>query len=151
VGVRRDAANQECADIGFEWIGGLERLDELVGVSDFVIVSAPLTPQTSRLFDARRFARFKPGASIVNVGRGGVIDEPALLSALDNGRLHAAGLDTLKAEPPPPNSRLLSHPRVVLTPHDAGVSEVAFDGVVRILADNAARLERSQPLNFRIV
>ena len=92
----------------------------------------------------------KPGASLVNVGRGAIVDEDALLKALDEGRMHAAGLGTIQAEPPPPNSRLLTHGRIVLTPHDAGVSDVVFHGLTRIIADNLRRLEASEPLQFRV-
>jgi phosphoglycerate dehydrogenase-like enzyme len=151
VGVRRSGSKTDGAEIGFEWIGGPGRLDELVASSDFIVVSAPLTPETRGLFGKNVLRRAKASASIVNVGRGTVIDERALIDALDEGRLHAAGLDTIEREPPPPDSPLLRHPRVVLTPHDAGASELAFDGVARILAENVARLEAGDALMFRIV
>jgi phosphoglycerate dehydrogenase-like enzyme len=102
------------------------------------------------LFGETLLAKMKPGASLVNVGRGAIVDEDALLKALDEGRMHAAGLDTIQAEPPPPNSRLLTHRRIVLTPHDAGVSDVVFHGLTRIIADNLRRLEASEPLQFRV-
>ena len=123
---------------------------ELVAESDFIIICAPLTPETRGLFGEALLAKVKPGASLVNVGRGAIVDEDALLKALDEGRMHAAGLDTIQAEPPPPNSRLLTHWRIVLTPHDAGVSDVVFHGLTRIIADNLRRLEASEPLLFRV-
>lgn len=149
VAVRRSARTDDAS--GLDWIGGMDRIGELVETSDFVVICAPLTQETRGLFGDALLGRMKQGASLVNVGRGAIVDEAALLAALDEDRMHAAGLDTIQAEPPPPDSPLLSHPRVVLTPHDAGVSEVAFDGVARIIADNLARLESGEPLLFRAV
>ena len=127
VAVRRSAgAASDATDDGFEWVGGMDRLEQLVAESDFIIICAPLTPETRGLFGEPYLAKAKPGASLVNVGRGAIVDEDALLKALDEGRMHAAGLDTIQAEPPPRNSRLLTHWRIVLTPHDAGVSDVFF-------------------------
>ena len=128
----------------------MDQLEQLMAESDFIIICAPLTPETRGLFSETLLGKIKPGASLVNVGRGAILDEDALLRALDVGRMHAAGLDTIQAEPPPPNSRLLTHRRVVLTPHDAGASDVVFHGLTRIIADNLRRLEASEPLLFRI-
>src|SRR5215212_12022163 len=135
---------------GFEWVGGMDQLEQLMAESDFIIICAPLTPETRGLFSETLLGKIKPGASLVNVGRGAILDEDALLRALDVGRMHAAGLDTIQAEPPPPNSRLLTHRRIVLTPHDAGVSDVVFHGLTRIIADNLRRLEASEHLRFRV-
>jgi phosphoglycerate dehydrogenase-like enzyme len=150
VAVRRSAGATDATEDGFEWVGGMDRLEQLVAESDFIIICAPLTPETRGLFGEALLAKVKPGASLVNVGRGAIVDEDALLRALDEGRMHAAGLDTIQAEPPPPDSRLLTHGRVVLTPHDAGASDVVFHGLTRIIADNLRRLEASEPLRFRI-
>ena len=150
VAVRRSAGAADSADGGFEWLGGMDRLEQLVAESDFIVICAPLTPETRGLFGHALLAKVKPGASLVNVGRGGIVDEDALLQALDEGRMHAAGLDTIQAEPPPADSRLLAHRRVVLTPHDAGASDVVFDGLTRIIADNLRRLASSEPLRFRV-
>jgi phosphoglycerate dehydrogenase-like enzyme len=64
--------------------------------------------------------------------------------------MHAAGLDTIEVEPPPPDSALLAHPRVVLTPHDAGASDAVFGGLTGIIAENLRRLEAAEPLRFRV-
>jgi phosphoglycerate dehydrogenase-like enzyme len=150
VGVRRSGSGLNGDGATFAWVGGPDRLDELIATSDFIVLSAPLTPQTRDLIGRERLHLAKAGTSIVNVGRGAVINEAALLEALDEGRLHAAGLDTIEREPPPPDSPLLTHPRVILTPHDAGVSDLAFAGVAGILADNLARIESGAPLRFRV-
>jgi phosphoglycerate dehydrogenase-like enzyme len=151
--VRRSGASagDGLTPAGFDWVGGAERMEELVSTSDFLIICAPLTPETENLFDSSLMAHVRSGTSIVNVGRGAIINEQALMAALDSGRLHAAGLDTLRKEPPEDDSPLLRHPRIVVTPHDAGVTEVAFDGVTRIIARNLAHLEADEPLEHRVV
>ena len=91
VAVRRSAgAASDATDDGFEWVGGMDRLERLVAESDFIIICAPLTPETRGLFGEALLAKAKPGASLVNVGRGAIVDEDALLKALDEGRMHPA-------------------------------------------------------------
>lgn len=91
-------------------------IDELLAVSDVVTFHTPLTDQTRNLLDAAQIARMKKGALVINCGRGGVIDEAALLAALDSGHLGGAGLDVF-AEEPPQDWALAKHPKVVATPH----------------------------------
>lgn len=92
-------------------------LDELLAQADIVAVVLPLTEQTRGLMDAQAFARMKPGAVFVNGARGAIVDEAALLQALDSGRLSAAGLDVFATEPLPLDSPLRRHPRVTALPH----------------------------------
>ncbi|MFF2388198.1 C-terminal binding protein [Agromyces sp. NPDC058104] len=94
-------------------------LDELLSRSDVVSLHLPLTDETAGLVDDAFLAKLAPGAVLVNVSRGGLVDERALLAALDAGRLAGAGLDVLEAEPPAPHHPFRTHPRVVLTPHIA--------------------------------
>jgi D-3-phosphoglycerate dehydrogenase len=91
-------------------------LEELLPRADVVTLHTPLTPETRNLLSAARLATMKPGALLVNCGRGGVVDEVALLAALDEGRLGGAGLDVF-AEEPPADFALIRHPKVVATPH----------------------------------
>ena len=91
-------------------------LDELLRRSDAVTLHTPLTEQTRNLLDAGRLALLPPGALVINCGRGGVVDEPALLAALESGAVGGAGIDVF-AEEPPADRRLARHPRVVATPH----------------------------------
>ncbi|HLF57947.1 MAG TPA: phosphoglycerate dehydrogenase [Thermoanaerobaculia bacterium] len=91
-------------------------LDALLAAADVVTLHTPLTRETHHLVDAARLARMKPGALLVNCGRGGVVDETALLAALESGRLGGAALDVFEAEPPA-SLDLVRHPRVVATPH----------------------------------
>ncbi|WP_409338527.1 2-hydroxyacid dehydrogenase [Curvibacter cyanobacteriorum] len=92
-------------------------LDEVLAASDIVAAVLPLTPATRGLMDAAAFARMKPGAIFVNGARGAIVDEAALLQALDHGTLSAAGLDVFATEPLPQASPLRTHPRVTALPH----------------------------------
>ena len=95
--------------------------------ADFVVLACALTPTTRGLIDAAALARTKPSAFLVNVARGPVVDEAALLAALEAGRLAGAGLDVLQTEPPRPDNPLLTRDDVVLTPHTAAYVGTAYD------------------------
>ena len=105
--------------------------------ADFVVLACALSPATRGLVDAQVFARMKPGAFIVNVARGPVIDEAALVAALAEGRIAGAGLDVLEREPPRPGHPLLSRDDVVLTPHTAAYVDTAFGRMALACATNA--------------
>ena len=148
VGVKRTAPSSPPE--GFDWVGGLDRLDDLCSEADFIVVTAPHNADSDSLINEELISRMRPGASVINVGRGAIVDEDALVAALDAGRIRAAGLDTIRQEPPPEGSRLARHPRIVLTPHIAGVTEVAFDGTTHIIGENIRRLRAGEPLRFRV-
>ena len=97
-------------------------LETLMRESDYVSVHCPLTPETTGLINAERLALMKPNAILVNTSRGPVVDEEALADALDAGRLGGAAIDVMCAEPPDVKSRLLQHPKCVVTPHVAAFS-----------------------------
>lgn len=97
-----------------------DELHTLLGASDFVVVTASLNATTRHLLGEAEFAAIKPGAGLVNIARGALIDQGALLSALDDGRLRGAVLDVVESEPLPPSDPLWAHPRVILTPHVSG-------------------------------
>jgi phosphoglycerate dehydrogenase-like enzyme len=97
-------------------------LDELLSVSDYVVMIVPHTPQTEGMIGAKQLARMKPAATLVNVGRGGLIDEDALIEALQKRPEMSAGLDVYRREPLPSSSPLLALPNVVLLPHTGGGS-----------------------------
>lgn len=100
-----------------------ERLAEALGQADIVALSLPLRPETQHLFNAERLAQLKPGALLVNVARGPIVDEQALLASLQSGHLQGAVLDVFEQEPLPAASPLWDLPSVVLTPHNAFLSE----------------------------
>ncbi|MDB5878800.1 MAG: D-glycerate dehydrogenase, partial [Variovorax sp.] len=92
-------------------------LEDLLARADFVVAMLPLSDATRGMIDAKVFGAMKPGAVFINGGRGATVDEAALLDALDNGALRAAGLDVFAKEPLPADSRLRTHPRVTPLPH----------------------------------
>jgi phosphoglycerate dehydrogenase-like enzyme len=106
---------------GFASIAGPDDLDRLLPEADVVVVAAPLTEQSAAMLDAGRLALLPPGAIVVNVARGALIDDAALVAALDNG-LRGAVLDVFSTEPLPADSPYWRHPRVLVTPHVSGVS-----------------------------
>ena len=109
-------------------------LEELLRRSDFVTLHTPLTEATRGLIGERELALMKPTARLINCARGGLIDEEALLRALDEGRLAGAALDVFTQEPPPPDHPLLKHPKVVLTPHLGGSTQEAQASVAEEIA-----------------
>ncbi len=98
-------------------------LQEVVGEADAVILHVPLTDETRRMIDAEALGNFKPGNLLINVSRGGVIDQAALHGALKNGRLAGAALDVFDPEPPSWDESLLTLPNLIATPHMAWRSE----------------------------
>jgi phosphoglycerate dehydrogenase-like enzyme len=141
VGLRRDlAAGRGAAD-------ELHTMDEfkaLLPRADIVALTCPLTPQTEGLVDADAFARMKPSAHLVNVARGRVVDEPALIRALAERRIAGAGIDVTVEEPLPPQSPLWGMDHVLITPHTAGETRRYEDNVIDILRDNLDRLWRGE-------
>ncbi|MFH1775699.1 MAG: D-2-hydroxyacid dehydrogenase [Chloroflexota bacterium] len=97
-----------------------ERLGELLKESDFVIITLPLTPETRNLMGEAQFRAMKPGAYFINIGRGAIADEAALVHALEEKWISGAGLDAFATEPLPPDSRLWDFPNVIFSPHIAG-------------------------------
>ncbi|MGH8011927.1 MAG: NAD(P)-dependent oxidoreductase [Candidatus Binataceae bacterium] len=107
VAIKRAAKEALAAQFGLAWLGGAERLPELLRVSDYVFLCVPLNDSTRVLLDERALALLPPQACIINAGRGGLLSQPALLRALEEGRLIGAGLDVFEREPLNPDSLLL--------------------------------------------
>ncbi len=121
-------------------------LVSVAGRVDAVVITLPGTDATTGLIDREFFAALKPGATVVNVGRGTVIDEPALIAALSEGQVGFAALDVFAAEPLPPDSQLWSMPNVLISPHTAALSIHEDRRIAELFCDNAARLLDGQPL-----
>ena len=111
--------------------------DELIATSDWISVHLPLRPETRGIIGAEAFARIKKGSALVNVARGQLVDEDALIEALESGKLGGAGLDVYAAEPLPPGSRLLSAPHLVLTDHSAYASVESIEELRTRCTQNA--------------
>jgi D-3-phosphoglycerate dehydrogenase / 2-oxoglutarate reductase len=115
-------------------------LETLLRTSDIISLHAPLLPETTHLMNDAAFAAMKPNAILVNTARGGLVDESALLRALDSRRLNCAGLDVFEQEPLSPNSPLRNHPRVVASDHMAWYSEEAQLDLQKQAAQEVARV-----------
>ena len=121
-----------------------DRIGELLGQADIVALTCPLTPETEGLIDAKALAAMKPTAHLINVSRGRVVDETALIAALQAKRIGAAGLDVTQEEPLSGASLLWAMPNVLITPHTAGETQRYEDAVIDILLDNLDRLWRGE-------
>jgi D-2-hydroxyacid dehydrogenase (NADP+) len=141
IGVRRDASPApDCADE----VVRIAELDRVLPAADVVVLTCPLTPETEGLINADRLARMKPSAHLINVARGRVVDEPALIAALQAGRIAAAGLDVTVEEPLPASSPFWAMPNVIITPHSAGETGKYEANVIGLLEENLARLWRGE-------
>ena len=125
---------------------GPDGLPELLAASDFVVLAAPLTPETDGLIDGAALAAMRPGAWLVNVARGGLVDELALLRALREGSIGGAILDTFRQEPLGGDSPFYDLPNVILTPHTSWSSGRVLDRSVDLFCENLRRFAASEPL-----
>ena len=129
-----------------ERLSGPETLPSVLEEADILFLCAPLTPQTRGLIDAAAIARMKPGAILINMARGRLVDENALVDALESGHLDSAAIDVTPVEPPPPESRLWQAPRLLITPHVAGQSARRVDAMTDFFCDNLQRHFTGKPL-----
>ena len=116
-----------------------ERFPELLAESDFVVLAAPLTSDTRGLISDEAIAAMRPGAWVINVARGELVDEPALSRALREGRIGGAVLDTFLEEPLPPTSPLYDVPNLIVTPHTSWSSTRVLDRSVELFCENLRR------------
>lgn len=141
IGVRRRVVGDEpCAT----W--PLDRLGELAAMVDALVVALPLTDETRGIISASVLERMSPDAVFINVGRGELVDEHALIDALSAGRLCGAGLDVFGTEPLPPDSPLWDLPNVIITPHSSGMTPHSDDEAVEIFLSNLVAYVDGQPL-----
>ncbi len=134
-------------DAAAEW----RALPDLLAQSDIVSLHVPQTPETERLIDNDAIARMKQGAVLVNTARGGLVDEPALVAALRDGRLRAAGLDVFASEPADPGNPLLALDNVVLAPHLAWLTMETLERSLEVAVDNCRRLAEGRELRHQVV
>jgi phosphoglycerate dehydrogenase-like enzyme len=121
---------------------GSEALKSALAVADYVVLAVPGTKENENMIDAEVLAAMKKGAVLVNVSRGILIDEPALLAAVKSGDLYAAGLDVVKNEPVKPFNLLLSDPQIFVTQHIAGSTDLMLEGTVKYLSEVVALYKR---------
>lgn len=123
-----------------------EQLGDVLPVADWLILACPLTAETTNLVSRDRLARLKHGASLVNIARGAVVDEAALIEGLSDGRVAGAYLDVFAQEPLPVSSPLWDMPNVIATPHTAGFSHGMYRRMEKMFTDNLARYARGEAL-----
>lgn len=146
VGTVREVGDRRAEDLGVERLEPTERLDELLPEADVLVLAVPHTALTHRILDARRLALLKPAAILVNIARGDVLDETALVEALRSGHLRGAALDVFEQEPLPSESPLWDLPNVFVSPHSASNVPGENERIVELFQENIRRYLGGRPL-----
>ena len=141
-----DDESRSFGELMLDRVSGPESLPQLLSESDFVVLAAPLTPETEDMIDAAALAAMKPSAWLINIARGRLVDERALLDALREGRIGGAILDTFREEPLPPSSAFYDLENVIVTPHTSWSSGRVLDRSVELFCDNLRRYAAGEPL-----
>ena len=141
VGVRQNVAG---GAEGADEVHSFRDLKSVLPRADFLILACPLTEETRHLVDAAALALLKPTAQVINVARGRVVDEPAIIAALQGGKIAGAALDVTADEPLPADSPLWAMPNVLITPHTGGETHMYEDNVLDFMMENIARLQRGE-------
>jgi len=128
----------------------VERLEDMLPKIDFLTVHCPLTQETRGIVGKKELARMKKGAYVVNTARGGIVNEKALLEALNSGHIAAAALDVWEIEPPDPKDPLLNHPNLIGTPHYAGTTEESLYRVGIAAVEEVLRVLRGEPPKYPV-
>ncbi len=144
--LRRNASQVRERDALVEKVYAPEQRKELLALSDYVVIAAPLTPETRGMIGVAEFAAMKPTAVIINVGRGPVIQEPALLEALSKNRIKGAALDVFDQEPLPPGHSFYQLENVLLSPHCADNTPDWLDDALNLFLAQFQRFRAAQPL-----
>ncbi len=142
IGIRRQPEPLD----GVERVLPPEGLHTVLRESDYLVLAFPLTALTRGLIGEREFAAMKPSAVFINIARGAIVDEHALVAALRDGRIAGAGLDVFREEPLSADSPLYEMPNVIITPHTAGSSPYYFDRMTDLLCENLRRFLEGRPL-----
>lgn len=146
IGSKRSLVGITAADLGVDALYGPDDLAALLSQANFLVLIAPHTDQTEQLIGAAELALLPPGALLINIGRGALVDEPALIAALESGHLAGAALDVFATEPLPPESPLWTMPNVLVSPHSASTTHHENGRIVEIFCDNLRRFLAGEPL-----
>jgi phosphoglycerate dehydrogenase-like enzyme len=134
------------ASAGVQSVVGVDGLKDVLAWSDFVVIAAPRTPETTGWFDARVLAQIQPTAYLINIGRGAIVVLDDLVAALRSKRIAGAALDVFEIEPLPTDHPLWDFPNVIITPHTAGYSPIIAERHLATLLENVARFARGDQL-----
>ncbi|MBI5604697.1 MAG: lactate dehydrogenase [Deltaproteobacteria bacterium] len=149
IGIKRTDPQKAKEDLGLDWAGGPEDFGELLRKADFVVLCLPVTRETQKIMDRKKFALMKKNAFLINLSRGGLVDRDALLEVLVSKGIAGAGLDVFWEEPPDPEDPVFVY-NVLATPHIGGSTDVSMRGIVKTVTENIRRVERNQePLYLR--
>ena len=127
----------------------IDRLHDMLARTDWLVITAPRTTDTEHMIGAEQLGRLRQGAHVVVVSRGGILDEDALVAAIDGGHLAGAAIDATSAEPPAADSPLWDHPRIYVTPHVSAESAQLLARRGEIFIDNLRRYQAGEELRFR--
>ncbi|MEE3718535.1 D-2-hydroxyacid dehydrogenase [Tumidithrix elongata RA019] len=130
----------------FDLVVGKDEWRSLLPEADYVVIATPLTPATHNLIDEAALKAMRPDAYLINIARGAIVDEEALIAALKEERIAGAALDTFHTEPLPPESPLWSLPNVFITPHTSASSPRSIERIINLFLDNLNRYRTGQPL-----
>lgn len=148
IGVRRMPAPAR----GFDRVIGIDAAQDIIPTVNFVVMATPLTPLTHHIANASMFAHMRKGCGFANFGRGGLVDQEALIAALTRGHLGGAVIDVTEPEPPPPTSPLWDTPNLIITPHVSCDDPIAYiPRTLDIFLDNVARRAAGRPVRNRVV
>jgi len=150
IGLRRSSSRAAAEPSGIRIVSGATGLDLLLNESDALVIATPDTPETRGLMSAERLRQLRRGAILVNVARGQIVDEDALVGALRDQHLRGAGLDVFHTEPLPEGHPLWSLPNVLITPHTSAVTRDFWRRETDLIVDNLARLVKGEPLRNEV-
>jgi phosphoglycerate dehydrogenase-like enzyme len=151
LGLTREVSQAKCADLGLDACYAVAGRAECLSKTDVLVLCLPLVPETRGVVNAEVLAALPPGACLINVARGGLVDYEALTAALRSGHLFGAGLDVYWQEPIAPDDPLLALPNVVATPHVAGATDRSYGEICDAVATNIDRVRRGEPPLNRVV
>jgi len=148
LGMRASAVGRTArtSDPDFDAVASRDALPQALAEADYVVITVPLTDDSRGMIDREAIAAMKPTARLINLARGAVVDEPALIEALREGRIAGAGLDVFAEEPLDPSSPLWDMPNVVVSPHISGDTDTSEQDVVDLFLDNLRRWLAGEPL-----
>ena len=146
IGIKRSVEGQDAESLDADELHATGALEEHLHRADFLVLAAPHTPETEHVIGREALALLPPGAVLINVGRGSLVDEPALVAALRSGHLGGASLDVFEEEPLPASSPLWEMPNVIVSPHSAGTSDRENERITSLFCDNLRRFLEGEPL-----
>jgi phosphoglycerate dehydrogenase-like enzyme len=146
IGRRASALGMQLMTVRRRLEFGDPTIDDILPEADYVALSLPLTPATRGILNATRIAKMRTSAVLINVSRGAIVDEPALVEALAEKRIRGAALDVFTTEPLPPDHRLWTLENVLLSPHSADHTADAHDRAMSFFLENLARFQRGESL-----